>query len=374
MIVYLTDYIKFDAAVAGFANGFEAVGQLQRGALAVSTSGDLMRFSAAPKTSTVGKAALSTRFEAIADGEALTARGAFLIPTGAPVGSVTLMDFESSNASVDTNPGLRVHLSDGEIRVDRSKIGVAEGLIAQGARIEPGAWFDLRVEVVQGDDDVGRIDIWLDGALVLSERCATILTEAAAVAHGIDLVGGALDRVQVGITQNSNAVAATLLARDVAVTIGGAAPQAIEPGVLAAAADRAIPGFDAADYPEPDDPVVGVTLTGTSGPDTLIGGAGDDSLYGYRGADRLDGGRGDDVLVGGKGADVFVFAADVGRDLVRDFKPGVDRIGVRLDAADAADAEIVATPEGAAIVLGDDRMTLKDMPLTALTSVDFFDL
>ncbi len=34
MIVYLTDYIKFDAAVAGFANGFEAVGQLQRGALA----------------------------------------------------------------------------------------------------------------------------------------------------------------------------------------------------------------------------------------------------------------------------------------------------------------------------------------------------
>lgn len=77
------------------------------------------------------------------------------------------------------------------------------------------------------------------------------------------------------------------------------------------------------------------TLSGGAGDDRLIGGGGRDSLLGGEGEDRMnggggndtiDGGAGSDIYRGGTGADVFVFAADGARDVVRDFRPGEDRL------------------------------------------------
>jgi hypothetical protein len=69
-------------------------------------------------------------------------------------------------------------------------------------------------------------------------------------------------------------------------------------------------------------------LNGGSENDRLFGGDGNDGLQGGVGADRLSGGAGDDVLRGGRGGDVlsggagadkFVFGANGGSDVVRDF-------------------------------------------------------
>lgn len=53
-------------------------------------------------------------------------------------------------------------------------------------------------------------------------------------------------------------------------------------------------------------PPSGVTVTGTSGADTLSGGSGDDTLYGYAGNDKLDGKAGADTMYGGTGNDIYV--------------------------------------------------------------------
>ena len=74
-------------------------------------------------------------------------------------------------------------------------------------------------------------------------------------------------------------------------------------------------------------------IYGGNGNDTLLGGAGDDTLRGEAGSDVLTGGAGADRLYGGTDSvrDVFDFniAAEsnsASRDLVYDFKSGVDRI------------------------------------------------
>ena len=82
------------------------------------------------------------------------------------------------------------------------------------------------------------------------------------------------------------------------------------------------------------------TLNGGSGHDVLAGGDGADSLQGGKGDDTLAGGLGRDRLQGSQGADVFVFrsAAEAGlgtgRDIVRDFQPGLDRIDMSAIAPD----------------------------------------
>lgn len=60
-------------------------------------------------------------------------------------------------------------------------------------------------------------------------------------------------------------------------------------------------------------------LYGTSGKDKLVGTAGADTLIGFEGRD---------VLVGRKGADTFVFNAHNRRDVVKDYKDGVDMLEV----------------------------------------------
>ena len=61
------------------------------------------------------------------------------------------------------------------------------------------------------------------------------------------------------------------------------------------------------------------TITGGNGKDVLNGGGGNDILSGGRGADVLNGGAGNDTMDGGPGDDVFIFAAGFGKDGVLGF-------------------------------------------------------
>lgn len=89
-------------------------------------------------------------------------------------------------------------------------------------------------------------------------------------------------------------------------------------------------------------------LGGASG-DRVSGGAGDDQLFGGPGDDRLTGGFGRDTLTGGSGADDFVYQTlpavngqESGsgarrRDVITDFRPGVDDIDVSFILPDPFD-------------------------------------
>lgn len=99
-------------------------------------------------------------------------------------------------------------------------------------------------------------------------------------------------------------------------------------------------------------------LEGGAGKDRLSGGSGADLLQGGAGADVLRGGAGKDTLDGGRGADHFVFTSlneagnGFGRDLIRDFEPGIDDI--RLSAIDA---DTTRAGDQAFVFIGGDGFT-----------------
>ncbi len=76
------------------------------------------------------------------------------------------------------------------------------------------------------------------------------------------------------------------------------------------------------------------------GNDIIDGGAGDDIIIGHSGADRITGGQGDDRMAGSSGADVFIINPGDGRDIISDFKHGVDRIDVSAFGFDSFQEDI----------------------------------
>ncbi len=77
-------------------------------------------------------------------------------------------------------------------------------------------------------------------------------------------------------------------------------------------------------------------LYGGTGSDTMRGGQGDDTLYGEEGDDALQGNAGNDTLCGGAGNDKFVFHANSGFDVIKDFGYGdvIRLMGVSSSTSD----------------------------------------
>lgn len=201
-------------------NEMDTVFQDQNGSLSLSQSGQVAMFSAGPKASKVGKSAVIQHIDPMADADLLNISTGFMIPKGAPTDSIMLMDFESAGSNIDTNPGTRIYLRDGQLRVDRSKIGIEESWNASQAEpIRPGAWHGLRVAFDAGVGQKGGIKIYLDGKLVFDETGTTVLTQDVLSSTGITHNGAGIDRVQSGLTANSNDVAATVALRDLKIAV-----------------------------------------------------------------------------------------------------------------------------------------------------------
>lgn len=115
-------------------------------------------------------------------------------------------------------------------------------------------------------------------------------------------------------------------------------------------------------------------LHGGGGNDDLDGGFGSDRLFGGNGNDELDGDSGNDLLVGGKGADRFIFDENAGRDLIRDFTAGSDRIEIDIDGVNSfAALDITDNARGHAVIDfgGGDSVTLKGVAKATLAASDF---
>lgn len=115
------------------------------------------------------------------------------------------------------------------------------------------------------------------------------------------------------------------------------------------------------------------TLAGGDGDDTLAGGNGRDTLKGGDGDDILDSGKGRDLLTGGQGRDQFVLQTKRGRDRIRDFDLGQDRIG--LSEVRFADLTIEQTRRHTLISLGNTAlMRLDGIQAEDLSAADFVNL
>ncbi|RVV98464.1 hypothetical protein EKE94_05965 [Mesobaculum littorinae] len=144
-------------------------------------------------------------------GAVIEAEAMFLFPPGSPRDSVLLMDLECKHCGLAGNPGPRMYLRDGQLRIDRAKIGVHHAWArADTPKIPAGRWVRIRWRLRLGGAEEGRSQVWLDGREVLDDRGRT-LPEGGRVA--------ALDRLQIGITAQSNDREAELFLRDLRLDV-----------------------------------------------------------------------------------------------------------------------------------------------------------
>ncbi len=187
--------------------------QLQRGAITCGDTADgpALRFEADAKAGTVGKAALIVPFEAMPAGRRVSVSAEVFLPPDSPANSIVLIDVECKRCGLPGNPGLRLYLRDAGLRVDRKKIGERHAwAVRDPERLTRGAWQRIGWTLTLASDTSGRSEVTLQGAPVLTNSGRTLPPAGA---------DSAVDRVQIGITANSNAVPVTLMMRDIRITL-----------------------------------------------------------------------------------------------------------------------------------------------------------
>lgn len=210
--------IGWGAAPIAFGDDFErgiggtwALRQQQEGTVdtvrAPGRPGLVLRARAAAKGASVTKAALVARPGSMRVGQTVRVGFDLMIPAGTPANSLQLVDLECATCGEGGNPGIRLYLRRGRLRIDRSKIGIGRAWLDDAAPVlANGRWYRVGLVVRLGAAD-GAAQVTLDGRTVLTGRGDTLLP-------GADHI----DRVQIGITANSNPVPATLYLDNVAVS------------------------------------------------------------------------------------------------------------------------------------------------------------
>lgn len=201
----------------GSGNSIRWKRQEQRGTItpveAVAGRSDVVRAIAGRKQGNqVGKAALIAPFEKMTPGTVIVASAWFYIPSSTPRNSIILMDLECKKCGMRGNPGLRLYLRDGRPRVDRKKIGEKHAWVSDRAPVVPSdRWFQLTWTLRLGmDAETGMSVVTVDGREALRNTGRTLppLGDRSGV-----------DRLQVGLTANSNATSTELYFDDVQIEL-----------------------------------------------------------------------------------------------------------------------------------------------------------
>lgn len=172
-----------------------------------------LRAVTGPRRERVPKAALVARPPKVGPGGSIQVGFDVMIPEGAPINSIHLVDIECATCGVGGNPGIRLYLRNGRLRIDRAKIGVRHAWTADEApQLQPGRWHRIEWSVALGAES-GAARVRLDGRTVLEGQGATMVEPAAGNAPGAD-------RVQIGLTASSNSVPATAYFDNVTVEAG----------------------------------------------------------------------------------------------------------------------------------------------------------
>ncbi|MCD2324336.1 polysaccharide lyase [Sphingomonas sp. IC-56] len=206
---------NFDAGLCvGSCGGPWAIKQEVRGTVRTAPApgrpGQALLARAAPKSGGVAKADVVARLTPLSAGTRMTIAFDLRVPTGTPLDSLQLVDLECASCGEGGNPGIRLYLRRGRLRIDRSKIGIQHAWTRDDAQaLIHDRWHRIVWQVRLGAGDDGQTRVTLDGNEVLAARGATLAS----------LPRLAVDRVQIGITANSNPVPATAWFDNVRVTV-----------------------------------------------------------------------------------------------------------------------------------------------------------
>ena len=162
--------------------------------------GGVLKAETGPRQGRIAKAALVARFAPLPPGTRAAIAFDVMIPAGAPRNSIHLLDIECAECGQSGNPGIRLYLRNGRLRIDRAKIGIERAWTNDRAPpLQPGVWHRIEALVDLDRTERGGIQIRLDGREVLSGRGRTMLGNR----------GSVIDRLQLGVTANSNPFPAT---------------------------------------------------------------------------------------------------------------------------------------------------------------------
>lgn len=190
-----------------------AFAQTVDGDLEAVTSGRgdaALRARVGPRAGRVPKAGLVARPVKARSGDRVRVAFDLMVPEGAPLNSVHLVDVECASCGVGGNPGIRLYLRNARLRIDRSKIGVRHAWTADDApQLRHGAWHRIELDVLLGEE--GSAAVRLDGRGVLEGKGATILSGGSG--------DSGADRIQIGITASSNPVAAVAYLDNISLDI-----------------------------------------------------------------------------------------------------------------------------------------------------------
>ena len=200
--------VRLDASPWALAQ--QVNGRVER-APAPQRRGRAMLASTGPKQGdTVAKADLVTRPAMMPGGTQLTVAFDIRIPAGSPRNSLQLVDIECATCGERGNPGVRLYLRHGRLRVDRSKIGIKHAWTRDDApALAPDRWHRITWQLRLDPGDQGSSRVLLDGREVLAATGATL--------PPLQRIGA--DRIQIGITANSNPVPARAWFDNIAVAI-----------------------------------------------------------------------------------------------------------------------------------------------------------
>jgi Ca2+-binding RTX toxin-like protein len=240
--------------------------------------------------------------------------------------------------------------------------------------IERGRYYDIDIEVRFENNGNGFLEVWRDGAKIVSYSGPIGYDNGVYWKYGIYRseadTGIAVNYRDISVGKGGNGDGVVILGTPVADEITASTGPAGQPKVTDKG-DTIVSGggSDVTVAGKGDDKVIG-----SKGKDILNGGAGDDVIKGGDGNDKLYGLRGDNVLIGGKGKDTFFFSGELGDDRIKDFRPGKDVI--RFDKALLVDyaalkAAAFSYKGGVMIEAGDGSVFLDKITLNKLDAGDF---
>ena len=161
----------------------------------------------------VPKAALVARPPKLRPGDTAEIGFDLLVPAGAPLNSIHLVDVECASCGEEGNPGIRLYLRHGRLRIDRSKIRHADAWLDDRApQLRHARWHRIELRVAVGFGDAGSALVRLDGRAVLKGSGDTVARPSGGAAAGAD-------RIQIGLTASSNAGPATVYIDNIRVAI-----------------------------------------------------------------------------------------------------------------------------------------------------------
>lgn len=169
--------------------------------------GHALQADAGPKQGDrVAKADVVARIAPVPRGGTIRVAFDLRIPAGFPRDSLQIVDLECATCGEGGNPGIRLYLRRGRLRIDRSKLGIAHAWADDDAPVlAADRWYRVRWDLTASDRDTGSARVTLDGRPVLTATGVTARTH--------------IDRVQIGITANSNPFPARVLIDNVAIGI-----------------------------------------------------------------------------------------------------------------------------------------------------------